>query len=75
MDDAWKDWYNWRNGRWQGLEEAAQYVERIRCPLEPKQIAAMLRALIDIEEKLSVGQTPATWAENIQAAGMESRQG
>jgi hypothetical protein len=50
MNEAWKDWYNWRNGRWQGLEDAAQYVEGIRNPLEPKQIATMLRALIDLEE-------------------------
>jgi hypothetical protein len=26
MDDAWEDWYNWRNGRWEGLEQAAQSV-------------------------------------------------
>jgi hypothetical protein len=51
MADACKDWYM------AGLEQAAKYVEGIRNPLEPKQIAAMLRSLIDIEEKTSVGET------------------
>jgi hypothetical protein len=76
MDHPWKDWYNWRNGRWQGLEDAAQFIERIQSPLNPKQTATMLRALIDIEEKTTSApnETPA-WKEYILAAGKELHQG
>jgi hypothetical protein len=76
MDYAWKSCYDWRNGRWEGLEQAARYVESLQGPLDPKQIATMLRALIDIEEKLSVfpNEMPA-WKEYIRAAGRESHQG
>jgi hypothetical protein len=70
-----KELYDWRAARWQGIEDAAQYVERIHGPLDSKQIATMLRALIDIEEKISVApkETPA-WKEYILASGRESHQ-
>lgn len=41
-------------GRRMGLEAAAQHFEScIKVPLEPKQVATMLRALAEIEEKVS----------------------
>jgi hypothetical protein len=76
MDHPWKEMYDWRDGRWQGIEDAAQYVEGLQGPLEPKKVATMLRALIDVEEKTAVApsKTP-DWKEYILAAIRFQQQG
>jgi len=61
---GYTDWLaGYMEGRRMGMEAAALHFEGyIKAPLEPKQVATMLRALAEIEDRLNPNRPRASWS-------------